>query len=93
MQTRERVPLDWARTQYNLGSAHQALGELELDSTNRTARFEAAICAYNRAQEVYVAHEVTAMIDRIDALLALMDTLLPMAGSQHEVDPVSGSAQ
>jgi hypothetical protein len=36
LRPRERVPLDWARTQNNLGNALRTLGERE----TRTARLE-----------------------------------------------------
>ena len=43
--TRERVPLDWAMTQNNLGLALQRLGKRE----SGTARLEAAVAAYRDA--------------------------------------------
>ena len=43
--TRERVPLDWATTQNNLGNALQTLGERE----SGTARLEEAVAAYRAA--------------------------------------------
>ena len=43
--TRERVPLDWAMTQNNLGLALQRLGERE----SGTARLEAAVATYRDA--------------------------------------------
>jgi hypothetical protein len=43
--TRERVPLDWAQTQNNLGVALKDLGELE----SGTARLEEAVAAYRAA--------------------------------------------
>ncbi|MBV8612623.1 MAG: tetratricopeptide repeat-containing protein, partial [Acetobacteraceae bacterium] len=45
--TRERVPLNWATTQNNLGTALQALGERE----SGTARLEQAVDAYRNALE------------------------------------------
>ena len=45
--TRERVPLDWAMTQNNLGNALQTLGERE----SGTARLEEAVAAYRAALE------------------------------------------
>ena len=44
-QTRERAPLDWARTQLNLANAFYFLGEREPG----TARLEAAVLAYRLA--------------------------------------------
>jgi tetratricopeptide (TPR) repeat protein len=44
---RERVPLDWARTQNNLGEALRTLGERE----SGTARLEEAVAAYRAALE------------------------------------------
>jgi hypothetical protein len=43
--TRERVPLDWATTQTNLGNALQRLGEHE----SGTARLEQAVDAFRAA--------------------------------------------
>ena len=44
-RTRERVPLDWAMTQNNLGTALAHLGERE----SGTARLEEAVAAYREA--------------------------------------------
>ena len=44
-RTRERVPLDWAMTQNNLGTALATLGERE----SGTARLEEAVTAYRDA--------------------------------------------
>ncbi len=46
-RTRERVPLDWAATQNNLGVVLRALGERE----DRTERLEQAVAAYRAALE------------------------------------------
>ena len=48
-RTRERVPLDWAMTQNNLGNALLALGERE----SGTARLTEAVAAYRAALEEY----------------------------------------
>jgi tetratricopeptide (TPR) repeat protein len=45
--TRDRVPLDWAMTQMNLGNALATLGERE----SGTARLEQAVAAYRAALE------------------------------------------
>ena len=45
--TRARVPLEWAGTQNNLGTALWTLGERE----NGTARLEQAVAAYRAALE------------------------------------------
>jgi tetratricopeptide (TPR) repeat protein len=44
-RTRERVPLDWAMTQNNLGNALQTLGARE----SGTARLEEAVASYRAA--------------------------------------------
>jgi hypothetical protein len=44
---RERVPLDWAEAQDNLGRALEVLGERE----SGTARLEEAVAAYRAALE------------------------------------------
>jgi len=49
--TRERVPLDWARTQNNLGIALTELGRRQAD----TAKFEAAVAAFQEALKVWTA--------------------------------------
>ena len=46
-KTRERVPLDWATTQNNLGNALSRLGERE----SGTAQLEEAVAAYRAALE------------------------------------------
>jgi tetratricopeptide (TPR) repeat protein len=46
-RTRDRVPLDWAMTQMNLGNALEVLGERE----SGTARLEEAVVAYRAALE------------------------------------------
>ena len=51
---RERVPLDWAATQNNLGSALQTLGERE----SGTARLEEAVVAYRAALEEWTRERV-----------------------------------
>ena len=42
-RTRDRVPLDWAKTQMNLGNALETLGERE----SGTARLEEAVAAFD----------------------------------------------
>lgn len=54
-RTRDRVPLDWAGTQNNLGIALATLGERE----SGTARLEEAIAAYGIALEVFEAAEAS----------------------------------
>jgi tetratricopeptide (TPR) repeat protein len=48
------VPLDWAMTQNNLGTALQTLGERE----SGTARLEEAVAAYRAALEEYTRDRV-----------------------------------
>ena len=52
--TRERVPLDWAATQNNLGNALSKLGERE----SGTARLEETVTAYRAALEVRTRERV-----------------------------------
>ena len=52
--TRERVPLQWAGTQNNLGSALQTLGKRE----SGTARLEEAVTAYRAALEKWTRERV-----------------------------------
>jgi tetratricopeptide (TPR) repeat protein len=51
---RERVPLDWAMTQNNLGNALRTLGEREAGM----ARLEEAVAAYRAALEEYTRERV-----------------------------------
>ena len=53
-RTRERVPLDWAMTQKNLGTALLTLGEREAG----TARLEEAVAAYRLALEEWTRERV-----------------------------------
>ena len=53
-RTRERVPLDWAMTQNNLGNALRTLGERE----SGTARLEEAVAAYRDALEEWTRERV-----------------------------------
>jgi hypothetical protein len=52
--TRERVPLDWAETQMNLGSTLTTLGEREAG----TARLKEAVEAYAAALEEWTRERV-----------------------------------
>ena len=51
---RERVPLQWAMTQNNLGNALESLGERE----SGTARLEEAVAAYRDALKEYTRERV-----------------------------------
>ena len=52
--TRERVPLDWATTQNNLGNALRTLGERE----SGTARLEEAVAAFREALKEWTRERV-----------------------------------
>jgi len=51
--SRDKVPLDWAATQNNLGTALRALGAPEQDPSQANQFFSAAIVAFQGAIEVY----------------------------------------
>ena len=53
-RTRDRVPLDWATTQNNLGNALARLGERE----SGTERLEEAVAAYREALKEWTRHRV-----------------------------------
>jgi hypothetical protein len=53
-ESRERVPLDWAMTQNNLGIALPTLGERE----SGTARLEEAVAAYRAALQEFTRERV-----------------------------------
>jgi tetratricopeptide (TPR) repeat protein len=70
--TRERVPLDWAGTQNNLGNALLSLGQRE----SGTARLEEAVAAYRlalaeRTRERVPLHWATTQNNLGNALLRL----------------------
>ena len=54
LMPRERVPLDWAMTQNNLGNALETLGERE----SGTARLEEAVAAYREALKEWTRERV-----------------------------------
>jgi tetratricopeptide (TPR) repeat protein len=58
-RTRERVPLDWAATQYNLGVALQTLGERE----SGTVHLEEAVAAFQKALSVFEVANVPPYIE------------------------------
>jgi Tetratricopeptide repeat len=71
--TRERVPLDWAMTQNNLGNALSTLGERE----SGTGRLEEAVAAYRAALKEWTQaaapyqHQIAQEnFDRVNASLA-----------------------
>jgi hypothetical protein len=71
--TRERVPLDWATAQNNLGSALEKLGERE----SGTVKLEEAVAAYRDALREWTKdaapywHPIARKnLDRANALLA-----------------------
>jgi tetratricopeptide (TPR) repeat protein len=55
-RTLERVPLDWAATQNNLGNALARIGERESD----TGQLEAAVAAYREALKEWTQERVLA---------------------------------
>ncbi len=71
--TRERVPLDWAATQNNLGLALWMLGKREAG----TARLEEAVTAYDAALAVLVS--ASAHHDAQDCRANRDDTLTLLA--------------
>ncbi|MEL6363024.1 MAG: hypothetical protein AAFR21_18300, partial [Pseudomonadota bacterium] len=72
-QTRERVPLDWARTQNNLGNALKSLGNRE----SGTARLEEAVAAYRLALEERTRERVP--LDWLSTKYTLASTLGSLA--------------
>ena len=71
--TRERVPLQWAATQNNLGSALSTLGERE----SGPARLEEAVAAYREALKEKTRERVpldwAATQNNLDTALRLLD--------------------
>ena len=73
-RTRDRVPLNWAATQNNLGNVLLALGERETG----TERLEQAVVAYRAALKEYTRDQVprhwaTTRNNLSNALLALRE--------------------
>jgi hypothetical protein len=71
-RTRERVPLDWAGTQNNLGTALRALGERE----SGTKRLEQAAETYRTALKVYEMANSTYYVETARRNLARTEALL-----------------
>ncbi len=78
-RTRDKVPLDWAMTQNNLGNALRALGEREAETdkakgcaTLKTARehYAAALEEFGRAGASYYVEMTQRNIARLDGLIA-----------------------
>jgi len=78
-RTGERVPLDWARTQNNLGSALCRLGELE----SGTERLEEAVAAYREALKEYTAAAAPYYHPRTLGSLARAEALLAARRNSH----------
>ena len=70
--TRDRVPLNWATTQNNLGTALRTLGERESGS----ARLEETLLAHESALDVYesarAAHYIAVCRANLNRTLALL---------------------
>jgi hypothetical protein len=71
-RTRERVPLDWAATRNNLGTALETPGQLGDDDALRRA-----VAAYQAALDELWRHKAPAYISRIERNLARARGLLP----------------
>jgi tetratricopeptide (TPR) repeat protein len=84
--TRDRVPLDWAMTQMNLGNALATLGEEEPG----TGRLEEAVAAYHAALEEWTRDRVP--LDWAIAHYNLALTLETLAERNGEPDIMSNAA-
>ena len=76
--TRERVPLDWATTQNNLGTALATLGERQGDPRYLRAALEAVESAHEvlvieTGHRQYDAY----FVDRIDTIRATLSAIEP----------------
>ena len=78
-RTRERVPLDWAGTQNNLGNALYTLGEREAEkdkakgcATLKTARahYTAALVEFRRAGASYYVEATQGNVAWLDGVIA-----------------------
>jgi hypothetical protein len=78
-QTRERLPLDWAGTQGDLGTALATLGEREPG----TARLEEAVAAYREELAVFERARASYYIEHTKANLARAQTLLQERQSEE----------
>jgi tetratricopeptide (TPR) repeat protein len=85
--TRDRVPLDWADTQKNLGNALQALGVREAE----TERLEEAVSAYRLALEEATRERVP--LDWAETQMYLGNALSALAeretGTRHLEEAVA----
>ena len=75
-QTRDRVPIDWARTQISLGNALRSLGERE----SGTARLEEAVAVYRAALEEWTRDRVP--IDWARTQINLGNALVRVGGRE-----------
>ena len=66
VRTRERMPLDWAGTQYNLANALQTLGDQE----NAREYLEQTLVAYQAALEVFAAAKSSHHCEMVQKSLA-----------------------
>jgi tetratricopeptide (TPR) repeat protein len=80
--SRERVPLQWALTQENLGLALQALGEKELS----TDRMDQAIAAFRTALEVFEQAGASYNIEKARRNLALAEAALARLRQANPAD-------
>jgi hypothetical protein len=74
-QTRERVPLDWATTQSNLGSALASLGEREGRADLPTVALAAARDAHAVLKEAGMSHYDGCFAMRIETFEAALATM------------------
>ena len=81
-RTRERVPLEWALTQNNLGNALQALGERE----SGTGRLEEAVAVCRAALEVFKDAQATYYMEQTEQNLTAALGLLDSRGARAESD-------
>ena len=80
VRTRERVPLDWARTQYNLATALFVLGERE----EGTARLEEAMKSFWAVLEVFEVAGVNYYLEATQRNLTRVEEMLTQRRSQDD---------
>ena len=78
--TREGSPLDWVRSQYSLGNALKALGELDAGADP----LEQALTAYLAALELCIVKELDPYRRLIERKLGLTLLRLRERGATHE---------
>ena len=82
-RSRERVPLDWAYTQFNMGLALTALGK----RTSSRQQLQQALACFQQARSVFQPAGIKRLSDSADAMIARMQEALATGQRRRPVKP------